>query len=397
MKLSQFKFKLPEEKIALYPAKYRDESRLMVVHKSTGEIEHRMFKDILDYFDDKDVFIFNDTKVFPARLYGNKEKTGARIEVFLLRELNEELRLWDVLVDPARKIRIGNKLYFGEDDSMVAEVIDNTTSRGRTLRFLYDGPHDEFKAALYALGEPPLPTFINRPVEEDDAERFQTIFAKNEGAVTAPTAGLHFSRELMKRMEIKGIDFAYITMHAGLGNFREIDVEDLTKHKMDSEQMFVEADACRIVNTARDAGQNICAVGTTVMRTIETAVGTDGHLKEFEGWTNKFIFPPYDFSVANSMVTNFHLPESTLIMLVSAFAGYENTMNAYNEAVKEKYRFCKRNPPGRAASHRDLYAPNRIFFPKYCNKIPRQASALPWNFILSCEKISRFGVLRSFE
>ena len=341
MKLSQFKFKLPEEKIALYPAKYRDESRLMVVHKSTGQIEHRMFKDILEYFDDKDVFIFNDTKVFPARLYGNKEKTRARIEVFLLRELNEELRLWDVLVDPARKIRIGNKLYFGEDESMVAEVIDNTTSRGRTLRFLYDGPHDEFKAALYALGEPPLPDFIRsqREVDEDDTERFQTIFAKNEGAVTAPTAGLHFSRELMKRMEIRGIDFAFVTMHAGLGNFREIDVEDLTKHKMDSEQMFVEADACRIVNAAKDAGRNVCAVGTTVMRTIETAVGTDGHLKEFEGWTNKFIFPPYDFSVANSMVTNFHLPYSTLLMLVAAYGGYDLIMEAYDQALKEDYRF----------------------------------------------------------
>ena len=341
MKLSQFKFKLPEEKIALYPAKYRDESRLMVVHKSTGQIEHRMFKDILEYFDDKDVFIFNDTKVFPARLYGNKEKTGARIEVFLLRELNEELRLWDVLVDPARKIRIGNKLYFGEDESMVAEVIDNTTSRGRTLRFLYDGPHDEFKAALYALGEPPLPDFIRsqREVDEDDTERFQTIFAKNEGAVTAPTAGLPFSRELMKRMEIRGIDFAFVTMHAGLGNFREIDVEDLTKHKMDSEQMFVEADACRIVNAAKDAGRNVCAVGTTVMRTIETAVGTDGHLKEFEGWTNKFIFPPYDFSVANSMVTNFHLPYSTLLMLVAAYGGYDLIMEAYDQALKEDYRF----------------------------------------------------------
>ena len=341
MKLSQFKFKLPDEKIALNPAKYRDESRLMVVHKSTGEIEHRMFKDILDYFDDKDVFIFNDTKVFPARLYGNKEKTGARIEVFLLRELNEELRLWDVLVDPARKIRIGNKLYFGEDDSMVAEVIDNTTSRGRTLRFLYDGPHDEFKAALYALGEPPLPDFIRdqREVVEEDADRFQTIFAKNEGAVTAPTAGLHFSRELMKRMEIRGIDFAFVTMHAGLGNFREIDVEDLTKHKMDSEQMFVEAEACRIVNAAKDAGKNVCAVGTTVMRTIETAVGTDGHLKEFEGWTNKFIFPPYDFSVANSMVTNFHLPYSTLLMLVAAYGGYELIMKAYDIALQEDYRF----------------------------------------------------------
>jgi S-adenosylmethionine:tRNA ribosyltransferase-isomerase len=285
------------------------------------------------------VFIFNDTKVFPARLYGNKEKTGARIEVFLLRELNEDLRLWDVLVDPARKIRIGNKLYFGEDDSMVAEVIDNTTSRGRTLRFLYDGPHDEFKEALYKLGEAPLPNFINRPVEEDDAERFQTIFAKNEGAVTAPTAGLHFSRELMKRMEIRGIDFAFITMHAGLGNFRDIDVEDLTKHKMDSEQMFVEADACRTVNKAVDAGKRICAVGTTVMRTIETAVGTDGHLKEFEGWTNKFIFPPYEFSVATSMVTNFHLPYSTLLMLVAAYGGYDLIMRAYDEALKEGYRF----------------------------------------------------------
>ena len=339
MKLSEFKFDLPEEKIALYPAKYRDESRLMVVHKSTGEIEHKMFKDILQYFDEDDVFIFNDTKVFPARLYGNKEKTGARIEVFLLRELNEEFKLWDVLVDPARKIRIGNKLYFGEDNSMVAEVIDNTTSRGRTLRFLYDGPHDEFKAALYALGEAPIPTFINRPVDEDDAERFQTIFAKHEGAVTAPTAGLHFSRELMKRMEIKGINFAFITMHAGLGNFREIDVEDLTKHKMDSEQMFVEADACRVVNKAVDAGKRICAVGTTVMRTIETAVGTDGHLKEFEGWTNKFIFPPYDFSLANCMVTNFHLPYSTLLMLVAAYGGYNLIMHAYDVALKEDYRF----------------------------------------------------------
>ena len=339
MKLSQFKFKLPEEQIAQYPAKFRDESRLMVVHKKTGEIAHRMFKDILEYFDDGDVFIFNDTKVFPARLYGNKEKTGARIEVFLLRELNEDLRLWDVLVDPARKIRIGNKLYFGEDDSMVAEVIDNTTSRGRTLRFLYDGPHDEFKEALYKLGEAPLPNFINRPVEEDDAERFQTIFAKNEGAVTAPTAGLHFSRELMKRMEIRGIDFAFITMHAGLGNFRDIDVEDLTTHKMDSEQMFVEADACRTVNKAVDAGKRICAVGTTVMRTIETAVGTDGHLKEFEGWTNKFIFPPYELSVATSMVTNFHLPYSTLLMLVAANGGYDLIMRAYDEALKEGYRF----------------------------------------------------------
>ena len=340
MKLSQFKFKLPEDKIALHPVKYRDESRLMVLHRKTGEIEHKVFKEVLDYFDDKDVFVFNDTKVFPARLYGNKEKTGARIEVFLLRELNEELRLWDVLVDPARKLRIGNKLYFGPDDSMVAEVIDNTTSRGRTLRFLYDGPHDEFKKALYELGETPLPhTIINRPVEPEDAERFQSIFAKNEGAVTAPTASLHFSRELMKRMEIKGVDFAYITLHAALGNFRDIDVEDLTKHKMDSEQMFVDTDAVNMVNRAKDRGSKVCAVGTTVMRAIETAVSTDGHLKEFEGWTNKFIFPPYDFTVADAMISNFHMPLSTLLMIVAAFGGYEQVMEAYNVALKEGYRF----------------------------------------------------------
>ncbi len=340
MKLSQFKFKLPEDRIALYPSKYRDESRLMVLHKTSGEIEHKVFKDILQYFDDKDVFIFNDTKVFPARLYGNKEKTGARIEVFLLRELNEELRLWDVLVDPARKIRIGNKLYFGEDDSMVAEVIDNTTSRGRTLRFLYDGPHDEFKKALYALGETPLPRgIVNREVEPEDAERFQSIFARNEGAVTAPTASLHFSRELMKRMEIKGIDFAFITMHAGLGNFRDIDVEDLTKHKMDSEQMFVSEQAVNTVNRAKDENRKVCAVGTTVMRAIESAVSTDGHLKQFEGWTNKFIFPPYEFTVANCMVSNFHLPLSTLLMIVAAFGGYDRVMNAYEVAIKEGYRF----------------------------------------------------------
>ena len=340
MKLSQFKFKLPEERIALHPTKYRDESRLMVLHRKTGEIEHRMFKDILEYFDDKDVFVFNDTKVFPARLYGNKEKTGARIEVFLLRELNEELRLWDVLVDPARKIRIGNKLYFGDDDSMVAEVIDNTTSRGRTLRFLYDGPHDEFKKALYALGETPLPhSIINRPVEPEDAERFQSIFARHEGAVTAPTANLHFSRELMKRMEIKGIDFAYITLHAGLGNFREIDVEDLTNHKTDSEQMIVDQEAVNIVNRAKDLNKQVCAVGTTVMRAIESTVSTDGHLKTYDGWTNKFIFPPYDFTVANAMISNFHMPLSTLLMIVAAFGGYEQVMNAYDVALKEEYRF----------------------------------------------------------
>ena len=339
MKLSQFRFNLKDEQIAQYPAKYRDESRLMVVNKKTGEIEHRMFKDILEYFDEDDVFVFNDTKVFPARLYGNKEKTGARIEVFLLRELNEEFKLWDVLVDPARKIRIGNKLYFGEDDSMVAEVIDNTTSRGRTLRFLYDGPHDEFKEALYKLGEAPLPHIIRRPVEEDDAERFQTIFAKHEGAVTAPTAGLHFSRELMKRMEIRGINFAFVTMHAGLGNFREIDVEDLTKHKIDSEQMFVEKEACEIVNKAVDGNKRICAVGTTTMRVLESACATDGYLKEFEGWTNKFIFPPYDFTIPSAMVTNFHMPESTLLMLVAAYGGYELIMEAYDVALKEGYRF----------------------------------------------------------
>ncbi len=339
MKLSQFKFKLPEERIALYPTENRDEARLMVVHKQSGKIEHRVFKEILDFFDEHDVFVFNDTKVFPARLYGNKEKTGARIEVFLLRELNEEFRLWDVLVDPARKIRIGNKLYFGEDDSMVAEVIDNTTSRGRTLRFLYEGSHEEFKRDLYALGEPPIPHFIKRKVESSDAENFQSIFAKNEGAVTAPTANLHFSRELMKRMEIKGIDFAFLTLHAGLGNFREIDVEDLTKHKMDSEQMFVEKKATDIVNKGIDESHRVCAVGTTVVRAIETAVGADGHLKEFEGWTNKFIFPPYSFSASNCMVSNFHMPYSTLLMLVAAYGGYDLVMEAYNVALKEEYRF----------------------------------------------------------
>jgi S-adenosylmethionine:tRNA ribosyltransferase-isomerase len=339
MKLSKFKFKLPEELIAQYPAPNRDESRLMVLNRASGTIEHRVFKEITQYFDEKDVFIFNDTKVFPARLYGNKEKTGAQIEVFLLRELNEEFRLWDVLVDPARKIRIGNKLYFGEDESMVAEVIDNTTSRGRTLRFLFDGSHDDFKNALYALGETPLPRSIQRQVEPDDEARFQTIFAANEGAVVAPAAGLHFSRELLKRMEIKGIDFAYVTLHAGLGNFREIDVEDLTKHKMDSEQMRITDDAVRIVNAAKDENRRVCAVGTTVMRAIESSVGAAGHLKPFDGWTNKFIFPPYDFSVANTMISNFHAPLSTLLMMVASFGGYEFVMDAYEVAIKEKYRF----------------------------------------------------------
>jgi S-adenosylmethionine:tRNA ribosyltransferase-isomerase len=339
MKLSKFKFNLPGELIALHPSKNRDESRMMVVHRKTGEIEHKIFKDILNYFDEKDVFIFNNTKVFPARLYGNKEKTGARIEVFLLRELNQELRLWDVLVDPARKIRIGNKLYFGEDDSMVAEVIDNTTSRGRTLRFLFDGSHEEFKQSLYALGETPLPKYIDRPVEPEDEDRYQNIFASEEGAVIAPAAGFHFSRELMKRLEIKDCRFAFLTVHSGLGNFREIDVEDLTKHKMDSEQMIVNDKVVKIVNEGKDGNRRICAVGTSVMRAIETAVSTDGHLKEFEGWTNKFIFPPYDFSVATSLVTNFHLPLSTLLMMTASFGGYDLIMDAYKTAVNEKYHF----------------------------------------------------------
>ena len=339
MKLSQFKFKLPEDLIAKYPAKNRDESRLMVLHRKTGEIEHRIFKEVINYFDDKDIFVFNDTKVFPARLYGNKEKTGAKIEVFLLRELNEENRLWDVLVEPARKIRIGNKLYFGEDDSMVAEVIDNTTSRGRTLRFLFDGTHDEFKEALYKLGETPLPGYINRPVDEEDAERYQNIYAKNEGAVVTPAAGLHFSRELLKRMEIKGIEYGFLTLHSGLGNFREIDVEDLTKHKMDSEQMIVTPTLVEFVNHAKDTNHQVCAVGTSVMRAIESTVSTDGHMKAYNGWTNKFIFPPYDFTVATSLITNFHMPHSTMLMMAAAFGGYDAVMKAYDIALKEKYHF----------------------------------------------------------
>lgn len=339
MKLSKFKYKLPDDRIALHPAENRDESKLMVLDREKGTIEHRVFKDVLGYFEDKDVLVFNDTKVFPARLYGNKEKTGAEIEVFLLRELNREQRLWDVLVDPARKIRIGNKLYFGEDDLLVAEVIDNTTSRGRTLRFLFDGSYDEFKKTLYSLGETPLPKFINRPVQPEDKDRYQTIFARNEGAVAAPTAGLHFSRELMKRFEIAGVNFAYVTLHVGLGNFRSVDVEDLTKHKMDSEQIWVSEEACRLVNQAKDERKNVCAVGTTVMRTLESTVSTQGYLKPFEGWTNKFIFPPYEFSVANRMITNFHLPLSTLLMMASAFAGYEFLMEAYKIALKKDYRF----------------------------------------------------------
>ena len=339
MKLSQYGFDFSQDMIAQYPTTNRDDARLMVLHRSTGEIEHRTFKDIIEYFDEKDMFVFNNTKVFPARLQGCKEKTGADIEIFLLRELNRELRLWDVLVDPARKIRIGNKLYFGNDELMGAEVIDNTTSRGRTLRFLYDGPHDEFKEALYALGVAPLPQYINREANEEDHTRFQTIYAKNEGAVTAPAAGLHFSRELMKRMEIKGIDAAYVTMHISQGNFREIDVEDLTKHKTDSEQMFVEREATEIVNRAKDTDHKVCAIGTSVMRVLETAVGADGRLKEYEGWTNKFIFPPYDFHFADSLITNFHLPYSTMLMITAAFGGYDLVMHAYDVALENDYRF----------------------------------------------------------
>lgn len=339
MKLSQFRFNLPKELISEYPAKNRDEARLMVVNKATGKIEHKLFKDLVNYFNDGDTMILNNTKVFPARLYGNKEKTGATIEVFLLRELNRESRLWDVLVDPARKIRIGNKLYFGEDDSLVAEVIDNTTSRGRTLRFLFDGDYDEFQQTIRSLGETPLPKYIKRKVEPMDEERYQTIFAKHEGAVAAPTAGLHFSRELMKRLEIKGINFAELTLHVGLGSFRPVEVEDLTKHKMESEQVIIPEEAAQMVNASKDAKKRVCAVGTSVMRAIESSVATTGHLKPFDGWTNKFIFPPYDFSVANSMVTNFHAPESTLLMMVCGFGGYDLVMKAYEEAVKEKYHF----------------------------------------------------------
>ncbi len=339
MKLSHFGFDLPEELLAEYPAENRDESRLMVLNRKEQTIEHKMFKDIIDYFDEEDVLILNNTKVFPARLYGNKEKTGARIEVFLLRELNEEQRLWDVLVDPARKIRIGNKLYFGDDDTLVAEVIDNTTSRGRTLRFLYDGSYNEFRRKLTELGETPLPKYIKRDVEPEDESRYQTIFAKNEGAVAAPTAGLHFSRHLLKRLEIKGVDFAEVTLHVGLGTFNPVEVEDLSKHKMDSEELRIDDKAVNIVNTAKSNKKRVCAVGTTAMRAIESAVSSNGELNEFEGWTNKFIFPPYDFSIANCMITNFHTPKSTLLMMVSAFAGHDFIKRAYDEAVKEKYKF----------------------------------------------------------
>ena len=339
MKLSQYGYDFSADMLAKYPVENRDESRLLVVNRKTGEIEHRLFKDIIEYFEEKDLFVLNDTKVFPARLYGNKEKTGAEIEIFLLRELNRELRLWDVLVDPARKIRIGNKLFFGDDDVLGAEVIDNTTSRGRTLRFLYDGSYEEFKETLYKMGETPLPRWVRDKVEPIDAERYQTIYADKEGAVVAPTAGMHFSKHLLKRMEIKGVDKAFITLHAGLGNFRTVDVEDLSKHKMDSEQFFVSEEAAEMVNSAKKSGHRVVAVGTTVMRTLETVVSTNGMINANTGWTNKFIFCPYEFTVADAMVTNFQLPYSTQLMMVAAFGGYETVMNAYKVAKEEGYRF----------------------------------------------------------
>lgn len=339
MKLSQFNFDLPEELIAEYPSENRDEARLMVIHRDTGKIEHKLFKDLMNYVNEGDVMIRNNTKVFPARMYGNKEKTGAKIEVFLLRELNRESLLWDVLVDPARKIRIGNKLYFGDDDSLVAEVIDNTTSRGRTLRFLFDGPYEEFKKAITALGETPLPKYIKRDVDKNDEDRYQTVYASVEGAVAAPTAGLHFSRQLLKRLELKGIDFAEVTLHVGLGTFRPVEVEDLTKHKMDSEQIIISEECADIVNNAKRNKNKVFAVGTTSMRAIESSVSTDGMLKSYEGWTNKFIFPPYEFSIADALITNFHTPLSTLLMMISAFCGHDLMFEAYKLAVKEKYKF----------------------------------------------------------
>ncbi len=337
MKLSQFKFDLPSELIASHPKENRDDSRLMVVNRKTGEITHHQFKELINFFDDGDVFVTNNTKVFPARLYGFKEKTGAQIEVFLLRELNKDTRLWDVLVNPARKIRIGNKLYFGEDDELVAEVIDNTTSRGRTLRFLFDGSYDEFKKTIEILGETPLP--LTRKVEPVDKERYQTIYAREEGGVAAPTAGMHFSRELIKRFELKGIDFKELTLHTGLGNFRHIEVEDLSKHKMDSEQVNITQDTVNAVNMAKANHKNVVAIGTTVMKAMEASVTISQELKPFHGWTNKFIFPPYEFNIANAMVTNFHLPKSPMMMLSAAFCGYDLLKEAYRVAIKEKYQF----------------------------------------------------------
>ena len=339
MKLSNFNYELPKDLLAEYPSDQRDESKLMVLDRKNQKIEHKTFKELIDYFNDGDVFVLNNTKVFPARLMGNKEKTGASIEVFLLRELNREQRLWDVLVDPARKIRIGNKLYFGDDDSLVAEVIDNTTSRGRTLRFLFDGNYEDFRSKLLDLGQTPLPKYIKRNEEEFDKERYQTIYAKHEGAVAAPTAGLHFSKHLLKRLQIKGIDLAEITLHVGLGTFSPVEVEDLSKHKMDSEELFIDIEASNCVNNALKNKNKICAVGTTVMRGLESSVSSVGTLNPYKGWTHKFIFPPYKFSIADSLITNFHMPKSTLLMMVSAFCGHDFMMEAYSEAVKKKYRF----------------------------------------------------------
>ena len=339
MKLSDFNFELPEDRLAEFPAENRDESRLMVLNREKRTIEHHQFKDVINFFDEGDVMVLNNTKVFPARLFGNKEKTGARIEVFLLRELNEEQRLWDVLVDPARKIRIGNKLYFGNDDSLVAEVIDNTTSRGRTLRFLFDGSYEEFRKKLKELGETPLPKYIKREPTADDKTRYQTIYAKNEGAVAAPTAGLHFSRHLLKRLEIKGVDLAELTLHVGLGTFNPVEVEDLSKHKMDSEELIIEQNAVDVVNAAKANKRKICAVGTTVMRSLESSVSSVNTLNTYRGWTHKFIFPPHEFAIANCMITNFHTPKSTLLMMVSAFADPDFIKEAYDVAVKEKYNF----------------------------------------------------------
>lgn len=338
MKLSQFNYPLSPSLIAKYPTQFRDDSRLMVLHKKSGQIEHRTFKDLLEYCNEDDTLVFNDTKVFPARLYGNKEKTGAEIEIFLLRELNREQRLWDVLVDPARKIRIGNKLYFGDNDNLIAEVIDNTTSRGRTLRFLFDGTYEEFKSTLFKLGEMPLPNWI-RKVEAIDEERYQTIYAEHEGAVAAPAAGLHFSRELLKRLDLKKVNKTYLTLHMGLGHFREVDVEDLSKHKMDSEPFIITEESADQINATKDRGNKVFAIGITVLRAMETTVTTQNRLKPYNGWTNKFIFPPYTFGVPDALVTNFHLPGSTMLMSVAAFGGYDNVMNAYNVAVKEGYRF----------------------------------------------------------
>ncbi len=339
MKTSQFKFELPEKLLAERPAVHRDEARLMVLNRANQSIEHKLFKDVIDYFDEGDVFVFNNTKVFPARLHGYKEKTGAKIEVFLLRELDPETRLWDVLVDPARKIRIGNKLFFDDNETLVAEVVDNTTSRGRTLRFLFDGSYEEFRAKLKELGETPLPKYIKREVEEEDAERYQTIYAKEEGAVAAPTAGLHFSKHLLKRMEIKGIDSTEVTLHVGLGTFSPVEVEDLSKHKMDSEQFNISEDSVKMVNNALDNNHRVCAVGTTTMRAMESSVSSNNRLTVNSGWTNKFIFPPYEFGIANAMITNFHTPKSTLMMMISAFAGHEFLMEAYQTAIKEEYKF----------------------------------------------------------